>query len=216
MNCCQSPQCRGIEETFSEEVAKDELEHFLRHGPARQTRKLIEIFQREDLPSLTLLDIGGGVGAIQHALGEGRVGRVVNVDASTAYSRTAQTEAERRGYRSRAEYHIGDFVLLAGEIDSADLVSLDRVICCYPDIRGLVKAAAGKTRKLVGTVYPVYTWYFRFGVQVINFFQILRRASFRVYAHPSVLVESLFAEAGFRRGHYQKGLLWQVAVFEKM
>lgn len=46
----------------------------------------------------------------------------------------AQEEAKRKGLDDRIRFYHGDFVDLASEIPPADIVTLDRVICCYPDI----------------------------------------------------------------------------------
>ena len=55
-----------------------------------------------------------------------------SADASPAYLAAARTEAESRSYANRMRYVDGDFVEPAGELDAADIVTLDRVVCCYP------------------------------------------------------------------------------------
>ena len=39
-------------------------------------------------------------------------------------------------------FKVGDFVSLASELDDADVVVLDRVVCCDPDYAGLLGRAA--------------------------------------------------------------------------
>jgi magnesium-protoporphyrin O-methyltransferase len=48
----------------------------------------------------------------------------------------------------------GDFVALASELPSVDIVTLDRVICCYPHMEALVAGSASKARRLYGAVFP--------------------------------------------------------------
>ena len=64
----------------------------------------------------TFLDIGGGIGAIQHELIDAGVSHATNVDASAPYLDAAREESERRGYAGRVTYLHGDFVELAGSV----------------------------------------------------------------------------------------------------
>ena len=89
-----------------------------------------------------MLDIGGGIGAIQLELLAAGASRAQAVDASEAYVETARAEAERRGYGDQTTARVGDFVELAPSIEPADVVTLDRVVCCYPDVDALLGAAA--------------------------------------------------------------------------
>ena len=36
-----------------------------------------------------------------------------------------------------------------------DILTLDRVICCYPDMQKLVGLSAKRARKLYGLIYPI-------------------------------------------------------------
>ena len=140
MDCCQ---CRGIESQFDQNEAKRKLREYRRHGPARTTRILLDALMAEHIQGLTLLDIGGGIGAIQHALLKAGVSRAVDIDASSAYLSAAKSEAARQGYADRISYQHGNFVDLADSISPADIVTLDRAICCYHDMPALVGRSSG-------------------------------------------------------------------------
>ena len=43
---------------------------------------------------------------------------------------------------------------VAARVPSADVVVLDKVICCYPDMPALVQASAAKARRLYAIVVP--------------------------------------------------------------
>lgn len=92
MNCCQ---CQGIEELFSEEYVSKELKRYRRRGPDKTTRMLIKVLQEENVEGLTLLDISGGLGAIQHEMLRAGVQRVIAVEASTAYLNATKAETAR-------------------------------------------------------------------------------------------------------------------------
>ena len=65
MDCCQ---CQGIEQVFDERQAKKDLKQYRKKGPSSTTRILVEAIKAQGVQDLSLLDIGGGVGAIQHGL----------------------------------------------------------------------------------------------------------------------------------------------------
>ena len=83
MDCCQ---CKGIESVFNEREARSHLKAYREDGPAKTTRLLIEALRAQGVEGMTLLDIGGGVGAIQHELLRDGVVRATAVDASSAWS----------------------------------------------------------------------------------------------------------------------------------
>jgi len=160
MSC---PHCQGAEKVFDTGTARGDLEEYRQHGPAKTTRLLLNAIRSAAKSSETLLDIGGGVGAIQHELLADAVQSAVHVDASTAYLGASQEEADKRGHRERVTYLHGNYVELAPEIAPADIVTLDRVLCCYPDMPALVAASTSHARKLYGVIYPRDTWWMRLG-----------------------------------------------------
>lgn len=210
MNCCQ---CQGIEELFSRQYVRKELSRYRAKGPDKTTRMLTEAIQEADVDGLTLLDIGGGVGAIQHELIDAGVQDVTSVEASTAYIYAAKEEAQRRGLTNRVSYQHGNFVDLAKDIAPADIVTLDRVICCYHDMEKLVGLSAARACKLYGLVYPRDTWWMKIGLALQNFFFRLRRSPFRTFVHPTGAVEAIIGNHGLKRRYYRQTLAWQVVVF---
>ncbi|MCH7500500.1 MAG: methyltransferase domain-containing protein [Nitrospinae bacterium] len=107
------------------------------------TTDLIAFLKEHEVTGKSLLDIGGGIGAIQHELVAAGAARVTSVDASSGYLAISRKEAESRGYADRASYHYGDFVDLADSVDDADIVTLDKVLCCYDKVDDLVKKSKG-------------------------------------------------------------------------
>jgi magnesium-protoporphyrin O-methyltransferase len=212
MNCCQ---CQGIEEVFSQRYVTRELSRYRLKGPAKTTHMLVEAVKEAGVDGMTLLDIGGGVGAIQHELLDAGVKDAVDVDASNAYIHAARSEAQRRGLAERVRYHFGNFVDLAADIEPADIVTLDRVICCYDDMEKLVSLSAKRARKLYGVVYPRDTWWVKVGLAIGNFFARLRRSPYRAFAHPTQAVEALVSSFGLKRSSYHQTLVWQVVVYTR-
>lgn len=210
MTCCH---CQGVARMFDEKMARRQLRHYRRKGPGKGTRELIDAVAGEGVEGRTFIDIGGGVGAIQHGLMERGAAGGTSADASPAYLAAARSEAEARGYAGRIRYVEGDFVERASEVVAADLVTLDRVVCCYPDMPALVGAAARLTRRTLGLVMPRGTRFIRWGVAIVNLFQRLRRHPFRVYVHDPGEVEAVLGEYGLQRQIVREGLVWWVAVY---
>lgn len=213
MTCCH---CHGVARMFDEKMARRQLRHYRRKGPGKGTRELIDAVAGDGVEGRTFIDIGGGVGAIQHELmGRGAAGGT-SADASPAYLAAARAEADARGYADRIRYVEGDFVERAGEVGAADLVTLDRVVCCYPDMPALVGAASRLTRRTLGLVIPRGTWFLRGGVAILNLFQRLRRHPFRVYVHDPGEVEAVAGEYGLQRRYLREGVVWRVAVYGRV
>ena len=216
MICCQ---CEGIEEVFSQKYVDKELAHYRKKGPDKTTRMLNENIRAEisaeKVEELTLLDIGGGVGAIQLELLGAGVQDVTSVEASTAYLTAARAEAQRRGLADRVSYHHGNFIDLAEEIAPADIVTLDRVICCYPEMEKLVGLSAARARRLYGLVYPRDVWWVKAGLELGNLVLRLRKSSYRAFVHPTEKVEAILWRNGFKRRTYRQTFIWQVVVYTR-
>ena len=212
MDCCQ---CQGIERMFDKKEAAGKLKRYREKGPDKTTRMLTDALKAEGVEGMTLLDIGGGVGAIVHDLLSAGVATATNADASAAYIDAATEEAQRQGHADRVTYIPGDFVHLAPLIPQADIVTLDRVICCYHDLEALVGLSAARAGRLYGLVYPRDTWWVRLGVRAMNFGLWLRRNPFRVFAHPTEAVDALGRRNGLEQRYYRKAGVWQVVVYAR-
>jgi 2-polyprenyl-3-methyl-5-hydroxy-6-metoxy-1,4-benzoquinol methylase len=212
MDCCQ---CQGIEELFNRKQATRKLREYRRDGPARSTQLLLDALMREPVAGQTLLDIGGGVGAIQHALLKAGAAHATDVEASSAYLATAREEAARQGNAGRITYHHGNFVDLADTLPAADIVTLDRVICCYHDMPALVERSSAKAARLYGLVYPRDIWWVRAGIRAENALMWLQRSSFRVFVHSSAAVDAIVRRNGLQQRFARNAGQWQVVVYER-
>src|SRR4026209_19957 len=80
----------------------------------------------------------------------------------------ARAEARRRGVLERLEFVDGDFVSRSASIDAADIVTLDRVVCCYPDVESLVRLSSSRARSAYGLVLPRDRLILRVGLRLLN------------------------------------------------
>jgi magnesium-protoporphyrin O-methyltransferase len=212
VTCCDVPAWAG---QFDRKLADRDLRDYLRGGPNATTQALIDALRRSGVKQRTLLDIGGGVGAIQFELLNAGLEAATSVDASPAYQTIARAEAQRRGVGERITFHLGDFVALAPGIPAADIVTLDRVVCCYAEMEPLVRRSAERCRRHYGLVYPHDRWLARLVVAVQNMFRALWRNPFRSFIHSVAAMDEQIRSCGFTLRHKVRTFVWEVAVYER-
>ncbi len=214
MKCCG--QCQGIEQVFDSKTAKHDLKRYRKRGPAKTTQVVLDWFQNMENTRLSLLDVGGGVGIIQHELFKaGVVETAVHIDAAQPFLNASQEEAERLGHAEKVTYQFGNFVELAKEIDPSDIVTLDRVLCCYHDMPAMVQATAVSARQYIGLIFPQDRILYKFGIKIVNFLFSFSSNPFRLFIHPTQEVDSILEQHGFQRQLHKKFLFWQSMVYVK-
>ncbi len=213
MSCCR--HCQGLDSLFDDKTAQNELKAYQKKGPSKTTQMLVNALKSEGIAGMSLLDIGGGVGAIQHELLNAGAGSSLHVDASASYLEASKQEAKRLGHADNAGYAFGNFVDLAPEIQPADIVTLDRVICCYPDMPALVELSSTRAKSFYAVVYPRDTWWMKLGMAAINFGSWLLRKPYRFFVHPTTAVEAIVKNNGFNQLSRQKTFIWQVVVYKR-
>ena len=218
----RSPACGpgcacAVGNEFGERMARRDLDAFRRRGPDRTTRWLIEGLTagERDLAGRTVLDIGAGIGAVHLELLRAGAPAAVDVDGSPAYVAAAREEALRQGVADRVTHLAGDFVELAPTVEPADLVALDRVVCCYPDMRELVGLSVARARLRYGLVYPRDPGWIRLFGGLCNGASRLMRRRIRTWVHRTADVDALVRAAGFTPVFRRSTLLWQVVVYER-
>jgi len=179
------------------------------------TRELIEVVWANGVEGATVLDIGAGVGAVHVSLLEAGGAAAIDVDASREYLATARSEAERRGLGGRVEYRYGDVVELSGELPRTDIVTLDSVICCYPDLELLLAAATRSIPRLVGITYPRDVWWMRAFMRLYNLAHAVRRSPARYFIHRHAQVERWMAGAGYQNAHEGGIRRWRVDLYRR-
>ena len=205
--------CSGQGNVFDERTAQDDLRRYLRDGPDRTTNVLLEAIRAEGIDDATVLDIGGGIGAVPFELLAAGAARADAVEVSEAYVAVARREAERRGLADRIAYRHGDFVVLAPTLPSADVVTLVRAVCCYGAMPALVGRSVEHTRRMLGLVYPRDSWWTRIGARLMNTWFRLTRDALRIHIHSEREMDRLVRAAGFERRLLRRRPVWQVALY---
>jgi SAM-dependent methyltransferase len=212
MDCCEPSV---YDDQFDARRAADRLREYRRNGPNGWTRRLVAGLASGGVDGLTVLDIGAGVGAVHHALLAAGAASALDVDASGPYLDAARAEANRRGLAGRVIYRKGDVVALSPGIEPADLVALDRVVCCYPHMEALVRVAVDRTRRRLGMVIPRDDAWIRAGVEISNRWSAVRRNPFRVHVHRTADVLEVARAGGLVPVEHHRGRFWQTIVLER-
>jgi magnesium-protoporphyrin O-methyltransferase len=207
--------CDSGFEIFDRKTAEADVERYRREGPDTTTRILLDMIGERGVVGADLLDIGGGIGVIDHELLSAGAARAVLVDASGPSVQAAREEAARRGHLDRIGFVDGDFVSWASTIEPADVVTLDRVICCYPDVDALVRLSTSRAKALYGLVLPRDRRILRWGIRLLNLWFRMRGWRYRSFTHPNARVDALVAEAGLRPRREALTFVWRVVLYER-
>jgi 16S rRNA G966 N2-methylase RsmD len=193
---------------FDERQARRDAETYRRKGLGRPARWVVEVAKAGRIEGATVLEIGGGVGAIQLELLKAGAERTVNVELSPAYEDAAAALARSAGLEGRSERRIGDAV--ADEsIGEADIVVLHRVVCCYPDFERLLGAAARRSRRTLVFTHPPGHRLARWTVAAANLWLRLTKQEFRAYAHPPQAMEAVARAHGLEPMARRRGGIWR-------
>jgi 2-polyprenyl-3-methyl-5-hydroxy-6-metoxy-1,4-benzoquinol methylase len=188
---------------------------YRKRGLDRTARRMVEFLELRGIEGATVLEIGGGVGEIQIELLKRGAAHSVNLELSSGYEEEATRLLREAAVEDRAERRLHDIAVEPDGVESADIVVLHRVVCCYPDYERLLAAAAQRARRLLVFSYPPRNIVSRLFVSGENLvFRLLRR-EYRTFAHPPSAMLGVLGERGLRRTFARHTLVWQVAGLER-
>jgi magnesium-protoporphyrin O-methyltransferase len=194
-------------------VAERDLRRYQRRGPDATTRMLVSELRRWPLRGLHLLDVGSGIGVIPVELATAGLASVTLADASAAYLEAARRHLASRDASRPAQFFLGDFAVTADSLPDADIVTLDRVVCCYPDVEALLRGAAARACRMVAFTYPRDRWYVHAALVLENSWYRLNKNPFRAFVHSPERMASLLESAGFVRAARHATLQWALDLY---
>ncbi len=196
-------------------MAERDLRRYRRRCAGATTRLLLAELRRWPLEGRRLLDVGGGIGIISRELAGTGVASATIVEASPAYLEVTRREAGSQ-YGSRpTQFILRDFALIAGTLPEADVVTLDRVVCCYPDAEALLRQAAGQARQLLAFTYPRDRWYVRTLIVLENLWLRLTGKEFRAFVHTPERMGAVLEAAGLVRATRRETLVWTLDLYRR-
>jgi hypothetical protein len=213
MSDCCTP--KGYRSMFSERSARSRAKRYRRKGLDATSRRLLEVIRDRGVEGRTLLEVGGGIGDLQVELLKAGLARATSIELTPTYEETAGELLREAGFQDRVERRVVDFMDAAAEVEAADIVILNRVICCYPDMPGLAGAAADHAREMLALSFPRRSWWTRGILAAGNLFLGALRVQFHVFIHQPARILATAETRGLRTMHDSRGLFWEVAALER-
>jgi 2-polyprenyl-3-methyl-5-hydroxy-6-metoxy-1,4-benzoquinol methylase len=208
--------CCGADQFFDLKVAQKKMKNFKRKGAGSITKKLLKLLLLQDLEGKTLLDIGGGIGAIQWTFLENGGKKTTDVDASSEYLKVAEAHAIENNFNEKAHFLKGDFIDKSDEIHKHDFVTLDKVVCCYPDYKSLLGLALDKCNESIALTFPLGGPLAKFVAVVENIYFRFKKIPFGTYIHSPADIEKFIKSNGFSEVHKKIIFPWHVQVYTKV
>ena len=201
---------------FGERMARRDFKSYLRPGLRRDARRLADWAAAAGREGENVLEVGGGIGAIQAELVRSGAANGTVVDVVPAWQPYAAELARRSGIETRTRFVVADLAVEPDAVDAADVVALRRVVCCSPYGPRLLGVAAGLTRRILVASYPRRTRPIRVAAWLQNRAFALLRREFRVFVHDPVELERAAREHGLSRTHVHRGRVWESVAFERV
>jgi magnesium-protoporphyrin O-methyltransferase len=213
-NCC-APIPNGLDKIFGERQAQREARTYLQRGLGQPSRRLVEVLRSRGLAGASVLEVGAGAGGVHLELLKAGASHVVDLDLSPAYLAVARSTAQALDLGGQVEHRLHNLADEPEAVAPADVVVMNRVICCYPDLQRLLGPAAVRAQRLLALTFPREAWWTSLAIRVGNVVFWLTRSDFRAYLHSPQAVYALAAAAGLSPLHESYSGAWQVAVFER-
>lgn len=208
--------CCGADQFFDLKIAEKKMKSFERKGAGKATKKLLSLLLQLDLKGKTLLDIGGGIGAIQWFFLENGAKKTMDVDASNAYIKVAKAHAKKNDLVDKTQFLTGDFIDKATEIHAHDFVTLDKVVCCYPDYKSLIGQALEKCTDTIALTFPLGGPLSKIIALVENIYFSFKKNPFNTYIHSPRDIEEFIISKGFAPVQKRISFPWHVQIYSKV
>lgn len=213
MSDCCSP--RGYRQIFSERSARSDARRYRRRGLDDVSRLIVRLVRERAVPGQTLLEVGGGVGAIEIELLKAGLSRAVSIELTPTYEKEAGALLRDHGFEDRVERRVLDFAQTGGHVEPADFVVLNRVLCCYPDMPLLAGAAAEHALGTLVLSFPNDRWWTRLAFTLANVALRVARRQFRIFLHPPASILATAERHGLRPTYTESGRIWHVVALER-
>jgi magnesium-protoporphyrin O-methyltransferase len=207
--CCEPGH---YDKLFNEKQAWKNLRRYRGKGLDRMAQSMVAKLQALGVEGARVLEVGGGIGAIQAELLGAGASDAVNVEISSGYESAARQLLADTEFEDRAHRVIADFVEEANDLEPADVVVMNRVVCCYPDMERMVTAAAEKTQRALAISFPRDRWFMRMSVRLIAAWSRLRRSEFRFFVHKPAAIVATARSQGLELVFQDDDAAWQAMV----
>jgi hypothetical protein len=211
-SCCRAGPCEPM---FTPRVARRSLDRYRRKGLGKLERRMVASALAGGIEGARVLEIGGGLGTIQHELLERGADQGAVVELVAAWEPYARELARDGGLETRTSFHVADVLDRPDAVEPADVVVLNRVVCCSPDGVTLAATAARLTRRTLVLSFPRDAIWTRSALGVLNAGMALRRRPFRVFVHPPAALVAVAQAEGLEVVDDERSLVWQFVALRR-
>lgn len=205
--CCDP---RGCDDMFGAGFARRTAKRYRRRGLDRAAEHIVDFVASDGLAGASVLEIGGGVGELGLELLRRGAASATTLELSPAYDDEAERLAGEAGVADRARRRIVDIAATPDEVEPADIVVMHRVVCCYPDYRHLLSAAADHCRARLAFSRPPRNLVSRSLLATQNTAFALIGKEYRAFVHPPVAMLEVLDDRGLRHVRTYPGRVWPV------
>ena len=211
MQCCSIP-CADTNRFFSQLAGLHRWRSRL-FGLEKTQKQILNAIRDNGIDEATILEIGCGTGDLLIALLQQGAASAVGVDISVKMLDEARRNTFDKELVNRTEFHLGDYVDLADNLETSDITIMDKVVCCYPNPERLLKAALPNTRHAIALTYPKDRAFTRIGIAVFAFIMKMLKSDFRPYVHKPEDIKKWITEEGFSLKSFDTVFAWQTEVY---
>lgn len=213
MSDCCTP--KGYRWVFSERSARSQANRYRRRGLDGPSQRIVDYLKTQGVEGRTLLEVGGGIGAVQLELLKAGAARATSIELTPTYESVASELIAEAGLTGRVERRVMDFAQTSGEVDGADIVIMNRVVCCYPDMPLLTGAAADHAARTLVMTFPKYSWWTRAGLGAGNVMLWLMRRQFHIFVHRPSAIIATSRSHGLHPVLDDSGFLWKLVALDR-
>ena len=216
MNCCRTANetFTGTDSFFTK-LSRRHLKKFRRKGLANEQRMLREGIGSVGISEASILEIGSGIGALHLTLLQDGASRATGIDIAEGMIATSRMLSQELKLGDRVTYHQGDFLRCSSEMQMADIILLDKVVCCYEDVDTLVEKSLALSDRIYAVSMPRSRWWLKMLISIPVILGTTFRWSFHPYWHDWNRIQLRIQSSGFIQRYSNHTMLWEVCVYER-
>src|SRR5438309_10679652 len=104
-----------------------------------------------------------------------------------------------------------DFADATGQVEAADIVIMNRVICCYPDMPKLAGAAADHTREVLVVSFPKERWWTKAVIGLGDFALRVARPQLQIFPPPPYKILATAERHALKTASTQISFFWKAS-----
>lgn len=201
---------------FGRRDARKSLRRYRRKGLDTIERRMVSSVPADALDGARILEIGGGIGAIQAEFLAAGAGCGEIVELVSAYEPYARKLAHEKGLERRSTFRVADILDEPEAVAQADIVVMNRVVCCSPDGVRLTGVAARHAERMLLLSFPRDRLLVRAVARMINGLLRLVGRSFRVFLHPQAALYAAAQADGLVLAETGHRIAWEFAAFRRV